>query len=329
MALEVSTEEKVRFLSSPGSYPGLETVDVEETHMSWVFLVGPRVYKLKKPVRYPFLDFSTIEARKANCLEEMRLNRRLAPDVYLGVVPLTCDPDGRLAIGGQGQPVDWLVLMRRLPAHLMLDRRIGDGSITEAEIVVLADLLSDFYRDAARAETSAADYVGQFEREHRQNWAVLTDSRFPLDAGTTRRALDVADRVIRSRHLLEERVSSQRVLDGHGDLRPEHVCLEAPPVIYDCLEFNRSLRMVDAIDELSFLGMECHFLGNRWIGGLLLSRYSEASGDRPPRELAEFYRCYRACLRARLSLVHLIEGDKRKPEKWLPQAARYVSLAIE
>ncbi|WOJ89722.1 hypothetical protein RZS28_18400 [Methylocapsa polymorpha] len=328
-APETSLEEKVEFLQSPEAYyPRPAEVAAEETHMSWVFLAGERVHKLKKPVRHSFLDFRSIEAREKDCREELRLNRRLAEDVYLGVAPLTRSDDGRLAIEGQGRTVDWLVVMRRLPRDRMLDSAILAGMVARQEIDAVAERLVRFYARALPADLAPAAYVANFIEEHAHNKAVLAAPQFALDGGRVERILDFVEDMLRNRSdVLKARVDSGRIVEGHGDLRPEHVCLDYPPVIIDCLEFNRRLRLVDPVDELTYLGLECSRLGADWIGPVLLGAYAEHSGDDPSPELVSFYRAYRACLRARLSLVHILEHDQRKPEKWLPLAKQYLELA--
>jgi len=331
--LTVSTVEKVAFLGTPEAYPYRPLqVDIKETHMSWVFIAGDRVYKLKKPVRYPFLDFRTIAAREANCREEVRLNRRLAPDVYIGMVPLTKEHDKRLALAGRGEVVDWLVEMRRLPEELMLDRAILDHTIERdhggRHIEAVADLLIAFYRSTPPADLSPASYVQQFAREHAVTEAVLSDPRFDLDRAQVGRALDRVRRGLKEdAAMLEDRVRHGRIVEGHGDLRPEHICLCDPPVIIDCLEFSRALRLVDPFDELTFLALECERLDASWIGERLIERCADGLGERPPPRLLEFYWTYRACLRARLALAHLLEPDPREPWKWVPLASRYLELA--
>lgn len=319
----------MRFLRRPASYgAAVAEIVVEETHMSWVFLAGERVYKLKKPVRTSFLDFSTLEAREKNCREEVRLNRRLAENVYLGVVPLTRTESGALAIGGDGAPVDWLVLMRRLRRERMLDRAIAAHTVRRDDIVAVADRLSDFYARAAPADLTPEAYVAQFRREQAQTRAVLSDPRFHLDGARVEENLARIEHVLHDRaELLKTRVEGGHVFEGHGDLRPEHVCLNRPPVVIDCLEFNRRFRLVDPVDELTYLSLECKRIGDGWIGPVLLERYAERLGDAPSPELIAFYWRYRACLRARLSLVHILEHDRRRPEKWLPLAKQYLALA--
>jgi aminoglycoside phosphotransferase family enzyme len=300
--------------------------------MSWVFIAGDRVYKLKKPVHYPFLDFRTLAARGANCREEVRLNRRLAPDVYLGVVPLTKEHDKRLALAGRGDVVDWLVEMRRLPEELMLDRVILDHTIKRdhgsRQIGAVADVLIAFYRSTPPADLSPSSYVQQFAREHAITEEVLSDPRFDLNREQLSHALNrVRHGLKEDAAILEDRVREGRVVEGHGDLRPEHVCLTDPPVIIDCLEFRRALRLVDPFDELTFLALECARLDAGWIGERLIERCADGLGERPSTSLLEFYWSYRACLRARLAVAHLLEPDLREPWKWVPLANRYLELA--
>jgi uncharacterized protein len=323
-----TTAEKVRFLASLEAYPGSTgPVSVEETHMSWVFLVDEQVYKLKKPVCYPFLDFRTVEAREANCRTEVRLNRRLAPEVYLGIVTLTIDADGNFAIDGDGEIVDWLVKMRRLPAERMLDRSISEGTVEEMQVDAVARQLSEFYRRAAAEDMDGAEYARRFDHEQAITRDVLTNRGFDLDRSRVDLVLGSIDDQLDGSGFVGKRAEQGRIVEGHGDLRPEHICLLDPPAIIDCLEFSRQLRLVDPVDELVFLWLECEQLGAGWVGERIFDSCAECLGEEPSDELISFYWAYRACLRARLSLVHLLEGDTRKPLKWLPQARHYIELA--
>lgn len=324
-----TTVEKVAFLSRPATYglpPG--SVEVRETHMSWVFLAGDRVYKLKKPVCYPFLDFSTLGAREADCHAEIRLNRRLAPNVYIGMMPLTLEADYGFALDGGGEVVDWLVLMYRLPEERMLHNAIARGAVTREQVVRVADLLAGFYRSLGPADISAEEYVAQFARQHVNNRNLLEDESLGFAGARLDRVLrDVEAVLAREPGLLAARVGEGRIVEGHGDLRPEHVCLNEPPVIIDCLEFNRAFRLVDPFDELADLGMECARLGARWIGEMLIQRCTEVLDDRPSKHLIAFYSTYRACLRARLALAHLLDTPVRDPDRWRPLARAYLGLA--
>jgi len=329
------TDAVLRFLGAPAAHAGhagaVQVVETIETHMSWLFVAGEQVLKLKKPVRYPFLDFSTPAAREASCREEVRLNARLAPGVYRGLMALQW-LDGRLhlvpeaAADPRAATLDWLVWMRRLPRERMLDRHIAQASVSDADIVALVGVLADFYRSAAAVELDASEYVARFAREQATNRALLLQPGLQSDGVDA--TLDRFDHALR-RHAgtLGRRAVQGHIVDGHGDLRPEHVCLLRPPVVIDCLEFNAALRQVDPFDELAFLGLECELAGAAWIGPRLIDGCSAALGERPDRRLLAVYTAYRALLRARLALAHLLEPRPRTPERWQPLARRYLARA--
>lgn len=296
--------------------------------MSWVFLAGDRVFKLKKPVRYPFLDFETLAAREHFCREEVRLNRRLAPGVYRGVVALTRDSSGELRLGGEGDVVEWLVEMKRLPTGCMLDNRLKEGSVGEADIQRLAELLAEFYRTAEHPQVDPGAFFLRFVDELQADRAVLTRTDLPVDHARTEIVLDrIGTALAGVRGHIEERAKSGHVVDGHGDLRPEHVCLTESIVVFDCLEFNRELRLVDPFDDMAFLGMECTCLGAPWLGPALTSRVAKLLGEEIPHDLLPVYTALHAALRARLSLAHLLDPVPREPAKWAPLARRYLDLA--
>lgn len=326
------TEEKLRFLRSRAAHgcePG--TFEWIETHMSWVLLAGDRVLKMKKPVRFPFLDFSTIELREHHCREELRLNRRLAPDVYLGLVAmqwhdgaLRLVPEERLPAAGL--TVDWLVEMRRLPREHMLDRRIADGRVAPGEIDTLAATLAAFYRRAPKTTLSAQDWFERLRREHAATERILLMPGF-----ASLGAAPLLDRLSRALDAhaaaLRVRVESGHVVEGHGDLRPEHVCLLESPIVIDCLEFDAGLRQLDAFDELAFLGLECAMIGAEWIGPRIIASVGEALGEHAPPELVALYTANRAALRARLAVAHLLDDAPRTPQRWLPLGQRYLARA--
>jgi len=324
----VELADKVRFLGDPAAYAGATgRVEVKETHMSWVFLTDRRVYKLKKPLRRPFLDFTTIERRRHFCEEELRLNRRLAPATYRAVVPLCLRDGGRLSLRGPGEVVDWLVEMERLPQHDMLDARIEAGAATPGDIERIGALLAGFYAGQLpqRADGSAA--IEHFVSEHKVTREILEHGDFRLDERVGKVLARVEEGIASLRSAMELRIAEGRIVEGHGDLRPEHVCLAEPPQIIDCLEFSRAMRMVDPYDEVNHLGLECEVLGAPWIRPLLMARLEARLGSRPGPELMALYGGFRMLLRARLCLAHLLDPPVRKPEKWRPLALSYIALA--
>ncbi|MDP1537011.1 MAG: hypothetical protein Q8L95_07510 [Burkholderiales bacterium] len=325
-----ASQDKVAFLRRPEAYgTAPETVEMIETHMSWVFLAGDLVYKLKKPVRCEFLDFSTPEARRHDSEEEVRLNRRLAPDVYLGVVPLVITPEAALQLGGDGRPLDWLVKMRRLPRKFMLDQAIRAGTATASDVRRCILALAAFYRNCAPVTMDAPQYRRRFSDGVQSTRHALEAPEYGLPPDTLRKVSSAQlDFLEQNAPLFDRRVSEQRIVEGHGDLRPEHVCLTEPPLFIDCLEFNREWRLVDPVDELAYLALECEYAGAAFIGEAAFAAYREGTGDDPAEPLIRFYKSYRAGIRAKLSAWHLRDhpgaDDQRK---WQDRARRYLEFA--
>jgi aminoglycoside phosphotransferase family enzyme len=325
---EPTLDQKVEFLGRISAYAHpVADVIRRETHMSWVFLAGDRAYKLKKPVRFSYLDFSTLGRREAACRAELRLNRRLAPDVYLDVVPLTKTPRG-LAVGGSTAVADWLVVMRRLDESRTLEHAILQHHVEPWQLDRLAAMLVQFYRRAAPVLLPPAVHLRDWHDSLSNNQRVLLDPRLGLPSGLVRRVTGVQREFLsRQGEVLAARVRDRRVVDGHGDLRPEHIWLGDPIEIIDCLEFNPRLRAVDPFDEIAFLSLECERLGAGWAGEYVKRRVARGLRDGPSEPLFLFYRCHRATLRARLAIAHLLERNPRTPEKWPRFARTYLAIA--
>lgn len=323
----VELAEKVRFLSDPAAYAGATRgVETRETHMSWVFLTDRRVYKLKKPLRRPFLDFTKIDRRRHFCEEELRLNRRLAPTTYLSVVALRTDAGG-LSFGGDGEIVDWLVEMERLPQDDMLDARIEAKAVTRGDVDRIGSLLAGFYAGLPPQRADGGAAIEHFVSEHEVTREILERDDFGLGERVRKILRRVGAGIVSLSPAMERRIAEGRIVEGHGDLRPEHVSLSQPPRIIDCLEFSRALRIVDPYDEVNHLGLECAVLGAGWIRPILLEALETRLGGRPEPELMALYGGFRMLLRARLCLVHLLDVPVRKPEKWRPLAMAYIALA--
>jgi aminoglycoside phosphotransferase family enzyme len=318
---------KVAFLKRAASFPeGAERVEAIETHMSWVFLTERHAYKLKKPVRTDFLDYDSIVARGRYCEAEVGLNRRLAGEVYVGTVRLVADPAGALRLGGEGRLVDWLVKMRRLPAEARLDVAIAKGGVDEDRLRQALEGITAFYLEAPPVATPPGEYRRRIEQEIGADREALGLPTHRVPLATTKQVIEAQRLFLRDQgELLERRAA--HLLEGHGDLRPEHIYLLDEPVIVDRLEFNRDLRTVDPVGELAFLAMECERLGAPSLGAMALDVYARRTGDRPPAPLVGFYRSRSACVRARLAIWHLDEPKATVGSPWLDRAARYLELA--
>lgn len=323
------SEELLKFLGRPDAYPDPTLqVDRLETHISWVFLTDRHAYKLKKPVRHDFVDFSTCELRRTACEREVQLNRRLAPTVYLGVVPVTRDRRGRLRLGGNGAPIDWLVQMRRLPADKSLDALIRAGRLAPADVDALADRLVRFYRELPPLPVKSESFRRAIQTHVVQNFQELRRVEHQLPAGAVWRAHAAQLRLLELYpDLWNERVCDGRVIEGHGDLRPEHVFFVPNPVLIDALEFNVELRQLDVLDEIGFLAMECAALDAAWVGQRVLARYMATTGDVPPATILRFYEAYRACVRAKVHVLRAAQESPTNAERDRSRAASYLSWA--
>ncbi|HMF12351.1 MAG TPA: AAA family ATPase [Gemmataceae bacterium] len=311
----------IEALSQPAAYPfAVAPVQVAQTHISVVFLAGSFAYKIKKPVQPGFLDFSTLEKRQFYCEEEVRLNRRLAPDVYLGVVPVTARDD-TVQFEGPGPAVEWAVKMVRLPdeatLHAQLER--DEGSVAQAEL--LARRIAEFHRNAPPAAI-AADFA-----------AVSRNVLDVLDRGEWQ-ASGKATRTIhqRLRQLTEERLSQLRPLvetramrgttrDCHGDLHLDHVYYfpDRPPpgdlVIVDCIEFNGRFRFIDPVADMAFAAMDFTYHGRRDLARVFSEVYFRETGDQEGRDLLELYTSYRAAVRAAVDRMKAEEPEVSPDER--------------
>lgn len=326
---EISIEEKVAFLRQPQSYPHTtDKVIVKETHMSWVFLANSFVYKLKKPVRYSFFDHRTLELRFNNCSEEVRINKRLAGDIYIGIVPLTLSNNGTLQLEDGGKITDWLVKMKRIPEESMLDYAIEHDCIEENNLRRVAGLLADFYQTSLPVSVPIWQCIKKLEADIFFNYDKLSSPLFELSP-LLLKELTAGQMAFLTANgsMFSERIKRKKIIDAHGDLRPEHICLGRSPVIIDRLEFSKELRIMDIAEELSFLCMECEMMGNRAAGLIFLDEYRKITDDKIPRSLVTFYKIKRACLRAYLVARHLEEARYKDDPKWLAKANAYLKLA--
>lgn len=327
----------VESLLRPEAYPwGPDHVELIETHISWVFLAGDRVVKVKRPVRFPFVDHSTPERRRHSCEEEVRLNRRLSSGVYLDVIGITLTDKGYV-VNGPGEPVEWATLMRRLPSDRMLDAMLRRGEKPDHLAEWLASRLVPFHRDVAGS--CGGEPYGQAHALAK----VLTDNLAELEpfagrffGGEQLRLTGQAMRryLVERASLLEDRVRDGWVRDGHGDLRAEHICVEAPELIQiiDCVEFNPAIRCADVASDLAFLLVDLDRLGAASLAQELLAAYRAGGVELPPG-LVRLYRAHRALVRVKIHCLTLVSAHQQHPElpgeieRFLNQATR-VALKV-
>lgn len=323
------------FLQRPASYPHHPLrVDIRQTHASVIAIVPPYVYKVKKRVDLGFLDFRSLADRKANCEREVRLNSRLCAELYLGIVPITRQPDGSLAFGAGGEVVDYALHMKQLPDGFFLDELLEKGAVTPATLEPVLALLTDFYTqqppDSAIASNGDAAHLRANSDE---NIDTLTryagDTVHPVALEAIRR---FTDRFYdQQRPLLEKRTHENRIRDGHGDLHLEHIHLRDGKVsIYDCIEFNDRFRYLDVASDIAFLTMDFDFHQRPDLARYVTDQMAHLLNDPDMKLLMDFYQCYRAGVRAKVESIRSREpevptSDRRQSHD---KAVRYGQLAL-
>jgi aminoglycoside phosphotransferase family enzyme len=318
----------------PEMYPRRPaTVDLVQTHISYVFLAGDEVYKVKKPVRFSFVDFSTLERRRHFCHEEVRLNRRLAPHVYLGVVAI-CRAGAAYRLGAEDDDaaVEYAVRMRRLPADRTLDQLLDRGEVTPAMIDQLARRLAEFHRRAeAGPQVTANGDVAAIAAVLEDNYGGMRPFR-----GTTIAAADddaiqefSRDFLRRQAPLFRRRQAQHRIRDCHGDLHSEHICFDGEPIIFDCIEFNPKFRYCDTASEIAFLAMDLDYHERPELARHLASVYAVHADDPELPGLVPFYQCYRAYVRGKVDSLKSAEEEVEAAERERARtsAQRHFALA--
>jgi aminoglycoside phosphotransferase family enzyme len=322
----------VQALLDPKTYPHApQKVELMQTQMSFLFLTGDYVYKVKKPVDLGYLDYTTLEKRRFFCQQELKLNRRLCPDIYLEVVPIV-QHQGKILLGGKGEVVEYAVKMRQLPPQHMMDVLLSKNQVSEGMVRQVAQKLVDFHQQAeTNAEisrygslstilinteenfTQTQKYIGvSVSQEQYQSIKAYTDS--------------FAEQNIR---LFKKRVKEGRIRDCHGDLHSAHICFIDGICIYDCIEFNDRFRYCDVASEIAFLAMDLDYHRHPDLSQHFIDAYVKSSQDEELLKLLHFYKCYRAYVRGKVESFklddpHIPEGEKTRA---LAAARRYFQLA--
>ena len=300
-------------LQDPRCYPHPVTaLRLIETHISWVFLTGGFAYKIKKPLKLDFLDFSTLERRREYCVQELHLNRRLAPQIYLGVVPITGSADAP-KIDGSGEAFEYALKMREFPQESLLTNKLAQGEVSPPHIDAISDTLVSFHERA-----SSADAQGRFATDA-MVLAVALDNFAAIERLLTGNGMHLRITALKrwthERHarLLDafaDRRNRGRIRECHGDLHSGNIALiDDAPAIFDCIEFNADFRWIDVMSEIAFLVMDLAARGRTDFAYRLLNRYLEASGDYAGLPVLAYYLVYRAMVRAKIDCIRARQPD--------------------
>ncbi len=320
----------VRAMLRPEFYPHRpDKVELVQTHISWVFLAGPRVYKVKKPVDFGFLNFSTLPLRKRACNAEVLLNQRLSHRLYLGTVPIHRQGE-RFSLSPPGRASEYAVVMRRLPPGCFLSSLLARGRATADQIRRVARHIAVFHAAAAPA-MRRLQRIAVLEQNLRENFL----QTLPYLGRTVREkdylvVWEYNRRFLQERrHLLAKRIADGRIRDGHGDLHTEHICLDSGVQIYDCIEFNPRIRQGDVAADVAFLYMDLLYHGHPVLARVFMEEYLKKTGDWELRLLVPFYACYRAVVREKVESFRITDpslspGDRTAAAR---RAGKYFSLA--
>jgi len=319
--------QQIQSLLLPAAYPEpAADVRLIQTHVSWIFLAGKFAYKIKKPVNFGFLDFSTLERRRFYCQEELRLNRRLCPEIYLDVVSVREAPGGA-AFHGAGALLDYAVKMIRLPEERMADRLLAEDRLGGAEVKNIAATVAAFHGQALSGgeidsygslETIRRNWEENFQQAAEFTGTTITRQDLGLIREWTEQFMDT------KAELFSRRVAGGFIRECDGDLHLENICLTNRVCIFDCIEFNSRFRYSDTVADITFLSMDLEFHGRRDLALIFLAEYLAASGDAEAGDLVDFYSVYRAFVRGKVESFRFKDAGIPQVEK---QAAKEKAMS--
>ena len=330
--LEAPSEEAiVALLSDPATYGSAEPeVTRIDTHAARVFLAGDHAYKIKRPVRYPYLDFSTPDARERALRTELRLNRRTAPELYLDVRPITRDEGGRLHLDGDGEPVEWILAMRRFRQQDLFDAMARAGRLTPDTIIDLADTVRRLHNQAEVLCLEPGEASRRLSRIAGEN---LSDLKDDPEAFPAIRVLAyenaVWEKLAKTAGLVESRAARGLIRHCHGDLHLGNICLfEERPRLFDCLEFDPHLAEIDPLYDLAFLLMDLEEHGYRNLANRLLASYVREAADTEGLALLPLFLSLRAAIRAKVrNTLARLTKDEETQRSLRSESANYFSMA--
>ncbi|MEA2101385.1 MAG: hypothetical protein U9P80_02275 [Thermodesulfobacteriota bacterium] len=325
----------IDFMMTPGAYPeDPGHIDLVQTHISWVFIGQTYVYKVKKPVDFGFLNFSDLEKRGFYVNEELRLNQRFSPDIYIKVIPIS-SRDGKFYLDDNSNIVEYALKMKRISEDHMLYRLLEKGQIQEKDMDRIAVHLARVYKEIPSDE-KARD-VGTFEAIKGNVVENFDQTRKYISGPISRQAFERIEAwsigfMDKNAGVFKERLENGFIKDCHGDLHLQHICMEKDEIyIFDCIEFNERFRFADVAADIAFLAMDLDYNGHKGLSINFVDSYIEASKDSTMHEVLTFYKVYRAYVRAKITSFMLDDKglDSKTKESAIETARKYYDLALE
>jgi len=332
----MKTPPWLEWMKKPSFYPhDAAAVTCIQTHISWVFIAGDFVYKVKKPVDFGFLDFTTLEKRRHFCKEEVRLNRRLCPEIYLTVIPIT-EEAGMYRLNGTGTPVEWVVRMKRMPEDGMMGRMIVEDRLDEKDLTLVISRLVPFYEKEAATGEKIAEF-GKLDVISHNTEENFDQTESFIDTAISRPTFDAIRSYTRGfirdkEALFHARIQGGWIKEGHGDLYSANICFDRPRetvYIFDCIEFNERFRCGDVAADVAFLAMDLDFHGLPILSKRFIDEFARRTNDDRLLELIPFYKCYRAYVRGKINcFTSMADGlDPRERDLFKQTAREYFALA--
>lgn len=320
-------------MQNPDFYPHHpREVELIQTHISYIFIAGDFVYKIKKPLKFDFLDFTTLEKRKFFCEEELILNKRLAPDTYLDVLAISKDHQGKIILGQGTEIIEYAVRMKKLPADKMLKALLSRGMADETIMDSLARKIALFHQQARTGER--IDEMGGIENIRHNNEENFAETTHYINVTIPEYQYtfikDYVNKFLKkNENIFEKRITNHKIRDCHGDLHLDHICINDEITIFDCIEFNERFRYGDVAEDVAFLTMDIDFNGYAQHAESFVHSYIKYSSDIDMLKVLNFYRCYYAYVRGKVTSLRLSQKEITKKERRdiTNIAKRYFDLA--
>lgn len=328
----MNIENLIEYMKKPEFFgKNVRSIKIIQTHISYVFLTGKFAYKIKKPVNYGFLDFSTLEKRKFYCKKELELNKRLCPDIYIEILPITKSND-KIKLNGSGQIIEYALKMKEFSQENIMKNRIKKENINKNEIKNINNILIKFYKSTI--STDEINRYGKIDNVKKNIFENFDQIKPFIGKSISKETYDYIKILtkqffIKRKYLFDNRISSNNIHDCHGDLHTGNIVISKKAIyIFDCIEFNKRFRFCDSASDIGFLSMDLDYQNNPYISSYLIKDYIKKSNDKEILQILNFYKSYRAYVRGKVISFNLNNNiNKKECDNYIKQAKKYFELS--